>query len=712
MKPGGTTGASLAQRLRSVRVGLRADLEVSRHVFRGRPSYVVRDPLTFQSHQFSPEDYEVLVRIDASRTLGDIFGELVRETRATQQQEEAYYEFVFSLHRLGFLQLPVSDETLLYRRFAARRESRRRQRFRSLLFLQIPLWNPDAFLDRTQAPFRPLFTVWALAAWVVLAGAAVVVAASRGPELFQPLNGILATRNLPLMWVTLVVLKTIHEFGHAYACKRFGVHVPEMGAYLILGTPCAYVDATGSWSLPDKWKRIVICLAGMYFESIVAALAVFVWSATSPGLLNSVAYNVIFLASAVTVLFNISPLMRYDGYYILSDLLELPNLRARSLQSVREFVKRRILGVPLAKRSETSPGMSVFLLAFGAAAAVYMATVTLGIAAVLSFKLGWLGLAAGVLAVGSRAVSSLRSAVAYLCTAPETAPVRVRAASVGALLILGVPLGVVVLPMPVNVYAAAVVGREREQVLRLEASGFVESVHVAPGEAVRAGQPIARLSNDTLQDGILEARSRLEAAEIKRDALLTVDPAGSRQEQLRADAYARELRRRQEQIDALSLVGVDAGEVVQCLSEAEIGRLVPEGAPIATIVSGAWETRALLTQEQVAAAAPRVGDAVEFRAVGLTGRPLRGFVRRITPAGGRTVNLAPLTAQGGGDIIVRDGAGTTTAPYFELTIVLEPADVPLRCGMTGEVRFPGRPEPLGLTLLRKALQLVNRVLLT
>ena len=403
----------LADTLRSVHVGLRKDLQVSRHVFRGAVSYIVRDPMTFQSQRLDLGDYELFVSVHTSSSLFEIFNSLVERGKLSKGDEERFYQFVLSLHRLGFLRLPVSDDKLLYQRYLVRQRAKRREKLMGFLFLRIPLWNPDAFLDRTIHRARPLFGTPALILWTLLMISAGYVAAVNWHELLRPDQGVLVAGNLPLLWVTLIVLKILHELGHAYACKHYGGHVPEMGAYLIMFTPCAYMDATASWGFSRKGERLIVCFGGMYVESFIAAIAVFVWAATEQSLIHSLAYNVIFLASVVTILFNINPLMRFDGYYILSDLVEIPNLRQRSTRHVLSVLKRLLLGLKAATESG-GRRLRATLLTYGVALSMYRAALLVTIAAVLIFKLHTVGLLLGGGFLAATGIGIVRSLMKYL----------------------------------------------------------------------------------------------------------------------------------------------------------------------------------------------------------------------------------------------------------------------------------------------------------
>ena len=310
----------------------------------------------------------------------------------------------------------MSDDKILYRRYQARQSVRRRQKIMGFLFLQIPLINPNAFLERTMPLMRWLYSPIAFVLWLILVGSAGYVAVANGSELLQPANGLLATRNLIFMWFTLISLKVIHEFGHAFACKHFGGHVPEMGVYMIAFTrPAHYVNATAAWGFPNKGHRLVVSLAGVYVEIAIAAMAVFVWAATGPSLLNSIAYNVMFLASAVTLLFNINPLMRYDGYYVASDLLEIPNLRQRSSKYVIDLAKRWILGVSVTQEA-VSLKLRIILFSFGVSATAYRMLVLVSIAALIATKFFLVGVGLACFYVGSNRCRS-RTAVVEISLA-------------------------------------------------------------------------------------------------------------------------------------------------------------------------------------------------------------------------------------------------------------------------------------------------------
>ncbi len=491
--------AELVERLQNVQAGLRSDLEITRHVFRGCPYYVVRDPLTFQTHQFSLSDYGILIALDNTITLDEVFESLVATAVLEQDQQEDFYQFVLTLHRLGFLALPISDSRLLYQRFERRQVAARWRQVSGILFLRIPLVNPDAFLQRTAGFVRPLFTRAAFALWVALMVACVWILMLRWDSFGSPMQSLLATNNLLFLWFALIGLKVIHEFGHAYACKIFGGKVPEMGAFLIAFTPCAYVDASASWGFSTTRKRVIVSLAGMYFESIIAALALLYWNWSQDAWLSSCAHQIVILSSAVTVGFNINPLMRYDGYYVLSDLVGIPNLRQRSVEFVQNLAKHWVLGLPVPPCAEPRR-IRWLLFVYGVSASVYKVTLVLAICGMIAMKFYLLGVGLAIFFMVSVVGTAARRLLVYLWKSPETQPVRLRAVAVSLLVIVLVPLAVVALPVPGIVVLEGIVQTADDRVVYAQSGGFLQPV------ALTAGQIVDRQRGDLPADQYLDGR--------------------------------------------------------------------------------------------------------------------------------------------------------------------------------------------------------------
>ncbi len=690
-------------------VELRPDLEITRHVFRNVPAYVLHDPLTFQSHRFSGADYEILCSLRIKHTLGEVFASLLERDQLEQKDKERFYGFVYSLHKLGFLKLPIADDKSLYKRHVARVRAKRAQLLSSILFCRIPLINPDRMLTATMHYFRALFTRTAFIIWCLLLSTALWVVVRNWSEFTAPLMDIFTGSNLPLLWTTLILLKITHEFGHAYACKNFGGHVPEMGVFLILFTPCAYMDATASWGFTRKRDRIIVCLAGMYVELAIAAVAMVLWAITPPGLVQSLLHNVIILSSVVTIAFNLNPLMRYDGYYVVSDLVEVPNLRQRSYDHCTRVLKRLALRID---DGVVPPGRGhrVFLLVFGVSSAIYKVLLVLAISVLIATKI----LAVGVLVGGSYLVGEIvklfRRVVPFLFLSEEVSNVRARAAFFGLVLMVGMPFAVMAIPVPSQIMVPGVIANESERILRSDATGFLEAVRVIPGAAVEAGQAVAVLSDPGAEVLIRKIEATLDAANVLHQLNRLNNPAEAKKEVERLEHLERERDFRVRQFEKLAVRSDVDGIVVDCTPVDGLGRFVRRGEPLATIVSGRTVVRALLTAEDMASAMPAAGQKVEFRTEAAPGRVVHGTIRRIGSAGTRNPDATFRDHLEMARFSIDPSTGLTSRHLFEIEVILEemPEGQLLR-GMTGTLRLIGMSEPVGKTLLRKALIFVGRI---
>lgn len=700
---------SLAQRLGQVQVGMRPALEFSRHLFHGEPCYVCLDPLTFRSSSFSNEDYQLITSFDDSRSLAENFSQLVEQELLDETQEEQYYQFVLQLNQQGFLNLPIADGKALYERFAKRRSRERRSKIMGILFFKMSLFSPDRFLDRSMRYFSWMFSRTAFFVWCCLLAIAAGIIAKRWSDLGNPLNALLATQNLIFTYLSFIGLKVIHEFGHAYACKHYGGHVPEMGAFFMVGTPCAYVDASAAWGFPSRWHRIVVSLAGIYFESFAAFAALLIWNATPPGPLNSFAYQTMMLAGMITVVVNINPLMRYDGYYIASDILGVPNLRARATQYVQNVFKRQVLRLECPE-TPSPLYLRAILLAYGVCGSVYKVVLTLSICGMIAMKLFVVGMLVGCVYATVTAYGCASKLVRYLCYSTETAPVRYRAVSIAALLLIVIPIGVACIPLPLPIESVAVLATDKDDYLFARSSGFLRQVNYRPGDTVRAGETLFSLESTEAETIAQNAAAELEWLKLRYRGEATHSPAMSMLTVEQIKHSKRTLDKALREVDELNIIAPTEGKLLQPGLEPYPGQFIQAGQLVAAISSGKWIVRTLLTAEQFSDIDPVVGEPVTMRMLGESQHKLLGRINLVNPYGSQTIHIPALTHLAGGSIAVDPEEMTAEQAFFEIQI--EPIDlnhVSLQHGMRLAVRFDGPCKPLGYRIYRSFLQFFNRL---
>jgi len=339
----------VASNQRPIPLRKRADLVVAKIDYLGVGYQVIKDPIALKYHRLQMEQYRILEFLDGKRSLENVRDDLKSEFPTLQITLSDIQQLITDLHKKG---LVVSDRpgqgASVVRERQKTRKEKIKQTLMSLLSLRLPGWDPETTLHRMHPYIAWIFhpaavticMMFVVSSWLVLA-ANLEEFHGRLPE-FQSFFG---WPNLIYLWATLGIAKIIHEFGHGLSCTHYGGECHEMGVMMLVFSPCLYCDVTDSWMLKNKWHRIIIGAAGMYVEVILSAVAIYVWWLTKPGLLHHLALNTFFVTTITTVIFNANPLMRFDGYYMMSDFLEIPNLRQKSEKLLKEAFSWYCLGI-------------------------------------------------------------------------------------------------------------------------------------------------------------------------------------------------------------------------------------------------------------------------------------------------------------------------------------------------------------------------------
>ena len=658
-------------RLRHLRTSLRSDLQITRQVTKGEPVYVLYDPVKFQAHRLSLLDYEVASRIRGDRTLAACFQSCIRDGILSAESESDFFEFVTRLDNLSVLSTSQQDSDVLYQRFQTRIANEKKAKLTGFLFLTIPLANPDRFLDRSIRYVSFLFSkqVLMLVAGLVLASGLIVI--SRWEEFVQPLNSILALNNLLFMSLAFLALKVWHELGHGYVCKYFGGRVPEMGCKLIAGMPLAYMDATSAYSFPKRFHRIAVMLGGMYFEILVAIPATFLWAFLPDTFLGSCAYQLIFMAGVATVFFNANPLMKYDGYFILSDLLGIPNLRSKASHELNGLFKRRILGISSDEhRSSNWP----ILLSYGIASSLYGLSLIVSISVMIALRFHVVGLILSAIQLGSMGYRSIKKFFAYLLSSPETESVRPRSRLVAGIVGVGIPTLFLLFPIPAGLRVPGVVSSESTTIVRSETAGILANIDSELGSSVRAGQPLVRIRNvdsETERESeiILAQAARRGAMFVSRTDVQTV--AKQRLEAMQAE------RRKDQAVARASkcvVVAPQDGQLVQVVPDHQIGKFIQVGDPVARVVSGKATVRAFVSESQLASAKLAVGSSVRVQLSDNSVWSSSGVIASVSAAKTERFEDLAVTTAGNGSIALDPETGETKSPVFLVIIQVDDLD--------------------------------------
>ncbi|MFN3190540.1 MAG: HlyD family efflux transporter periplasmic adaptor subunit [Aureliella sp.] len=718
---GGTTGASTqanaptqsataaaGEKWRELRTSLRNDLQITRQVNRGEPVYVLYDPVSFQAHRLNLLDYQVVSCLSADRTLEQCFALCVEKGLLTTDNEAEFRSFVMRLDSLSLLSTSQQDSNALFKRFSDRITAERRSKILGFLFLTIPLTNPDRFLSRSIGYFAFLFTRIAFLAWAVMLVLSAGLVWTRWDAFIEPLNSILATKNLLFMSIAFVALKVWHELGHGYACKHFGGRVPEMGCKLIVGMPLAYVDATSAWSFPKRLHRIIVMLGGMYFESLVAIPAAFVWAFYPESFLGSCAYQLIFMAGVATIFFNANPLMKYDGYFILSDMIGMPNLRAKSTAELQGIFKTKVLGLP--NRSRAMPSEKWILLSYGIASTIYSVTLLISISFMIALRFQAIGLLLAGFQIGSMLFKQLQKLTNYLLKSAETEPVRPRAKQVAWAIAIGGPLLLLLLPVPSGFQVPGVVSARQSTVVRARAPGVVDELLGTIDRPVASGQVLARIT-DVDTEAQVEA-DRLTAEASTRAAIFVSrdDPTEAAKLQLNAFQAQRQLAQSEQQQEKLLIRAPHDGRLVHMLPDYGKGVFVKAGDPIARIVAGETVIRAYVDEDQIANGRIEAGRQVAIRFADSSGSHHQGTIITVSPARAGNFEDLAITTNGQGSIPVDPETGETQKPMFLMRVrVADLASNDAFQDLRATVLLGRKYEPLGFWMARYTRNFVNSI---
>lgn len=608
-------------RVAGLRPALRRHLQLARHVYRGVPWYVIQDPVSGRNWRFSADAERVIRLMNGQRTLDEIW--VAAGTAGDMPSQDEVVSLLAQLHAADALSVSIApDVGELLQRQRRRRAREFLGRFGNPLSVRTRLLDPDRFLARTLHLVRPLFSRLAAGLWLLLLLCAFVLCGMNWATLGHNFDDLAnAPGALAMALLVYPLIKAVHELGHAYAVKIHGGEVHEMGLMWLLLVPVPYVDASASAAFPSRRARIVVSSAGIIAESFLAALAMIVWWAVEPGVLRATAYNVMLIAGVSTLLFNGNPLLRYDGYYVLADCLEIPNLAARANAHVGYLFRRWVLGLRHAQPVTEARGERRWLTAYALASFCYRQLVFLGIVFVVATWSQLLAVVVAAWSVSTQLVYPAISGLRRVVGDPEMQQDRgrhvLRAATAFSLL-----LGLCVLPVRLTTSAEGVMWLPEQGEVRAGTDGVLREWLVAPGSAVRAGQPLATLEDPTNDARLAGAAADYEAAEARYLAARATNAveAGTRLAELqRADtvyqaaearADARVVRsgvdgrfvvarpgdapgRFYHQGDVIGYVAAQAqGTVIAVLDQDEIGLLKTQAARVQVRLSGsrAWCT--------------------------------------------------------------------------------------------------------------------------
>jgi putative peptide zinc metalloprotease protein len=696
-------------RAAQLRPQLHPHIVVHRHRYRGVTWYILHDHATGRVHRFTPATYLLIGKMNGEQTLDELW-----KAAATQLEEDApsqddVMRLLSQLHRADLMQSGEAPETSeLLERLERHRWMLLGRNFKNPLAISVSLLDPDRMLTWLIGWMRPIGARLFSILWLAIVLPAVFLLAVHWREWSAGLpERALAAENLVLLAVIFPIVKFLHELGHGLVVKAYGGAVHDAGVMFLIFIPVPYVDASASLSFRSKYARALVGAAGMLVELAVAALAVYVWHFAEIGVVKAAALDVVLIAGFSTVVVNGNPLLRFDGYYILADLLEIPNLGSRSNQYWATTVEHRLFGVQPTRNSSVLPSERPWFLIYAPLAYVYRVIVFVGIALFVATEYLAVGGAIAAWSLFTGFIAPLGRVVRHLVTSPSLRDRRGRAMGMSAGACLLVVAFVLLVPAPLVTVGEGVVWLPEDAQVRVGTSSFVERLEIASGREVRAGDKLFQLVEPALSAQILAQTERVAEVETRLRSETVSDRPKAAVTRQELEAERSELGRLSIRVERLVVRSPRAGTFVALNPEDAVGRWVQEGSMIGFIMAEEPRTiRVVVRQDDIELVRDHL-KTVHAKVVDRLANTFEASIIREVPAAGNALPSKALGVNGGGRLAndPRDSDGNTAMErVFQFDMRLSPAPIDLYYGTRVYLRFSHYWEALGFQWYRRLRQ--------
>ncbi len=677
---------------------------------REEPRFILEDTTRHLYYRIGLEEYLFITFLDQADSLEQLVDRVAAASGTGLTPEQAMT--ILGWLRAKQLLQADSPESLdiLLRQEEQVRAARRLNRM-NLISFKLPLANPDPLLEKICPRLSWLSGPWFAVLWAIAGLAGLTVLLTHWDEFHSQLTGFFAPVNLFILWLIWLGLKILHEFFHALVCYRYGGRVYEAGILFILFIPLTYVDATTSWKFPSRWQRIHVASAGMFIELGVAWLALLVWVRAPDSAVGLIAHRTVLIAGISSLLFNANPLMRFDGYYILSDLVGIPNLYQLGIQRVRDWFSHLLLGIRAEKRGDEEHAL--FINIYGICVYCWRFLVLASLGYLASTLFHGLGIVITLAAVLVWVATPIHSLISRWPRYREQNPHVLRDLLVrGSLLAILVGILVVSVGWRRTVRAPAVVEYVEQVRVRAQTAGFIRSIMVHDGDQVNRGQTLVKLEQPELIQALRDTELQIEQLAV-RSRMAHNSGRFSEVQVLRAQKQAleRRLQQQKEQRAALTVVSAIDGTVIGHNLDQLAGTYVGRGRELFWVVRpDRKQLRGSVGQNDISYLRNLAGQPVDIDMRRNGQGWVRGRITRIAPTASTKLPDPALAAKYGGplDVLERrlrnEQTGTDEVqmelfqPRFNIEVELPPEEVEhLWAGQLGFICARGER----VTLLRK-----------
>lgn len=664
-------------RVVDLRPRLRANVRADRQVIRDEIWYLLSTGARSKTFRLNVSAWGFVGRCDGQRNVQQIWDlMLARNSEDTPTQGEIV-QLLTQLYRAGLVEFEHSpDVELMVRQNQKERQSEAMQRMNPLSF-RVGIGDPSRPLDRFHGLARAVYSGAGLAVWLAIVLLGILLTMGQWDELMRHAGRWLATpRYVVIAWICYPFVKALHEFGHALAVLRWGGQVHDAGIGLFMLLPVPYVDASESNLFVRRYQRALVSAAGIMAELAIAVAGLSVWLLAEPGLVQDIGFTVAFISGFSTLLFNANPLMRLDGYYLLCDLVQLPNLAARSTLHWQSLLVRRVLRIADAPAQLVARGERPWLLLYSPLAWAYR----LVIVVCLLFWAGsfhpLLGIVVGVMAVLTMILLPMFVGVRQLLRQIPPGRGQRSARLRFALALSAVVAALTVVPLPDRTIAQGVVWLPEQARVKPMQEGFLVAI-AQPGAPVSAGTAVVELDDPVLDTEHRKLELRRAGLQAGLFQMLGSDIFKSRQIQQEIDSIDQRLADMRQRRAQLRVAAGSRGRLTFASADDLPGRFFKQGETVGYLIGGERPVVRVAVQQQDAAYISQGVQNVSLRLAQLPGQELSGRLVRATPSAVDRLPSAALGDRGGGDIVVdptdKDGTRAVVPTYV---LDIESAQMP------------------------------------
>lgn len=676
----------------------------------GSPTYSLYDPVKAQYYKFGWGEHLIFDCLRPHMTAKELV-ESIKKRAPLDINEEEILEFFEDANKQGLLAKRYSSEELI-------KESDEKKvgwlswLVHHYLYIRVPLFDPDEFLEKTLKYVEPFFSQAAVLSYMLLSALGLILILGRLEEFLNTFTYFYNFQGFIAYALAIIVIKIIHELGHAYTAKYYGVHVPTIGVAFIVLWPVLYCDITDGWKLQDRRERLFISMAGVIVETVLGGLATLAWAFSSPGILQSVFFIIASVSWVSTLLINLNPALRFDGYYVLCDLWGVDNLQSRAFAATRWKLRQFFLGVNLPPPENIPTGRLKGYMIYTFFTWVYRLTLYIGVAVFVYYKFGKvLGVFLFFLEIVVFILWPITSELEYLYKIRTHLNWNKR--SIATVSALGLLTAYFFFPFPHTLHFSGVVSSPGVQTVYVPEDSIVEHVYVKEGEKVQKGDPLLLLKSEDLhiklKQAVLEkdeTESRLAAAQKTNESNVVI-----RSLEAQLEGAIANVNRMRNSIEFLKLVADVTGTVFEWDPDLKQGKSLSKDAIVGRVGN--------LSTLEVDGFVPEgdieyldIGDKVYFRPVGKL-EFIPGKVVRIAPIKDRVLLFPQLASTNQGPLPVSIDPVTKKAllveSYYLVVVELDENDEhSVGIGQTGFLNFRGKWSSVFMRLVRDVVALYRK----